>query len=169
MKLVIAEKPSVAQDLARVLGACQRKDGYCEGKKYLVSWCYGHLAGLADAGTYDERYTKWKLEDLPILPSPFRFLIAPDKQEQFDILRALMNREDVTEVINACDAGREGELIFRSVYYLADCRKPMTRLWISSMEDSAIQEGFAHLSPGEDYDALYQSVVIFTEIGRAHV
>lgn len=109
MKLVIAEKPSVAQDLARVLGACQRKDGYCEGKKYLVSWCYGHLAGLADAGTYDERYTKWKLEDLPILPSPFRFLIAPDKQEQFDILRALMNREDVTEVINACDAGREGD------------------------------------------------------------
>lgn len=159
MKLVIAEKPSVAQDLARVLGACQRKDGYCEGKKYLVSWCYGHLAGLADAGTYDERYTKWKLEDLPILPSPFRFLIAPDKQEQFDILRALMNREDVTEVINACDAGREGELIFRSVYYLADCRKPMTRLWISSMEDSAIQEGFAHLSPGEDYDALYQSAL----------
>lgn len=125
----------------------------------MVSWCYGHLAGLADAGTYDERYTKWKLEDLPILPSPFRFLIAPDKQEQFDILRALMNREDVTEVINACDAGREGELIFRSVYYLADCRKPMTRLWISSMEDSAIQEGFAHLSPGEDYDALYQSAL----------
>ena len=92
---------------------------------YLVSWCYGHLAGLADAGTYDERYAKWKLEDLPILPSPFRFLIAPDKQAQFDILRTLMNREDVTEVINACDAGREGELIFRTVYYLADCQKPM--------------------------------------------
>ena len=159
MKLVIAEKPSVAQDLARVLGACQRKDGYCEGKKYLVSWCYGHLAGLADAGTYDERYAKWKLEDLPILPSPFRFLIAPDKQEQFDILRALMGREDVTEVINACDAGREGELIFRTVYYLADCQKPMKRLWISSMEDSAIEEGFAHLSPGEDYNALYQSAL----------
>ena len=159
MKLVIAEKPSVAQDLARVLGASQRKDGYCEGKKYLVSWCYGHLAGLADAGTYDERYAKWKLEDLPILPSPFRFLIAPDKQEQFEILRTLMSREDVTEVINACDAGREGELIFRTVYYLADCRKPMKRLWISSMEDSAIQDGFAHLSPGEDYDALYQSAL----------
>lgn len=159
MKLVIAEKPSVAQDLARVLGASQRKDGYCEGKKYLVSWCYGHLAGLADAGTYDERYAKWKMEDLPILPSPFRFLIAPDKQEQFGILRALMNREDMTEVINACDAGREGELIFRTVYYLADCRKPMKRLWISSMEDSAIQDGFAHLSPGEDYDALYQSAL----------
>ena len=159
MKLVIAEKPSVAQDLARVLGASQRKDGYCEGKKYLVSWCYGHLAGLADAGTYDERYAKWKLEDLPILPSPFRFLIAPDKQEQFEVLRTLMSREDVTEVINACDAGREGELIFRTVYYLADCRKPMKRLWISSMEDSAIQDGFAHLAPGENYDALYQSAL----------
>ena len=159
MKLVIAEKPSVAQDLARVLGASQRKDGYCEGKKYLVSWCYGHLAGLADAGTYDERYAKWKMEDLPILPSPFRFLIAPDKQEQFEVLRTLMSREDVTEVINACDAGREGELIFRTVYYLADCRKPMKRLWISSMEDSAIQDGFAHLAPGENYDALYQSAL----------
>ena len=159
MKLVIAEKPSVAQDLARVLGASQRKDGYCEGKKYLVSWCYGHLAGLADAGTYDERYAKWKLEDLPILPSPFRFLIAPDKQEQFEVLRTLMSREDVTEVINACDAGREGELIFRTVYYLADCRKPMKRLWISSMEDSAIQDGFTHLAPGRDYDALYQSAL----------
>lgn len=159
MKLVIAEKPSVAQDLARVLGASQRRDGYCEGMAYLVSWCYGHLAGLADAGTYDEHYAKWKLEDLPILPSPFRFLIAPDKQEQFGILRALMNREDVTEVINACDAGREGELIFRTVYYLADCRKPMKRLWISSMEDSAIQDGFAHLAPGENYDALYQSAL----------
>ena len=159
MKLVIAEKPSVAQDLARVLGASQRKDGYCEGKKYLVSWCYGHLAGLADAGTYDERYAKWKLEDLPILPGPFRFLIAPDKQEQFEVLRTLMGREDVTEVINACDAGREGELIFRTVYYLADCQKPMKRLWISSMEDSAIQDGFAHLAPGEDYDALYQSAL----------
>ena len=159
MKLVIAEKPSVAQDLARVLGASQRKDGYCEGKKYLVSWCYGHLAGLADAGTYDERYAKWKLEDLPILPSPFRFLIAPDKQEQFEVLRTLMSREDVTEVINACDAGREGELIFRTVYYLADCRKPMKRLWISSMEDSAIQEGFTHLAHGGDYDALYQSAL----------
>ena len=159
MKLVIAEKPSVAQDLARVLGASQRRDGYCEGMAYLVSWCYGHLAGLADAGTYDERYAKWKLEDLPILPSPFRFLIAPDKQEQFEVLRTLMSREDVTEVINACDAGREGELIFRTVYYLADCRKPMKRLWISSMEDSAIQEGFAHLTPGENYDALYQSAL----------
>lgn len=159
MKLVIAEKPSVALDVARVLGASQRREGFCEGSEYLVSWCYGHLAGLADAGTYDERYAKWKLEDLPILPSPFRFLIAPDKQEQFDVLRTLMNREDVTEVINACDAGREGELIFRTVYNLADCRKPMKRLWISSMEDSTIQDGFTHLAPGEDYDALYQSAL----------
>lgn len=158
-KLVIAEKPSVALDVARVLGASQRRDGFCEGSEHLVSWCYGHLAGLADAGTYDERYAKWKLEDLPILPSPFRFLIAPDKQEQFDILRTLMHRADVTEIINACDAGREGELIFRTVYYLADCQKPMQRLWISSMEDSAIRDGFAHLAPGEDYDALYQSAL----------
>lgn len=105
MKLVIAEKPSVALDVARVLGASQRWEGFCEGSEYLVSWCYGHLAGLANAGTYDERYAKWKLEDLPILPNPFRFLIAPDKQEQFDILHTLMHRADVTEIINACDAG----------------------------------------------------------------
>ena len=127
MQLVIAEKPSVAQSLSRILGITTRKDGYLEGKKYIVSWCFGHLAGLADASVYDERYAKWKREDLPILPCPFRFEISPEKRDQFSILKELMNREDVTEVVNACDAGREGELIFRSVYYLADCLKPMKR------------------------------------------
>ena len=159
MQLVIAEKPSVAQSLAKVLGAYSRKDGYLEGNGYLVSWCFGHLAGLADASVYDERYAKWKREDLPILPCPFRFEISPDKRDQFSILKELMNREDVTEVVNACDAGREGELIFRSVYYLADCQKPMKRLWISSMEDEAIRDGFQNLRPGSDFDGLYKSAL----------
>lgn len=159
MLLVIAEKPSVAQSLSRILGVTTRKDGYLEGKKYIVSWCFGHLAGLADASVYDERYAKWKREDLPILPCPFRFEISPEKRDQFSILKELMNREDVTEVVNACDAGREGELIFRSVYYLADCQKPMKRLWISSMEDEAIREGFQTLRPGSDFDGLYKSAL----------
>ena len=131
MQLVIAEKPSVAQSLSRILGVTTRKDGYLEGKKYIVSWCFGHLAGLADASVYDERYAKWKREDLPIIPIPFQFRIAEGKQNQFDVLQKLMRREDVTEVINACDAGREGELIFRTVYHLAGCSKPMKRLWIA--------------------------------------
>ena len=159
MQLVIAEKPSVAQSLSRILGVTTRKDGYLEGKKCIVSWCFGHLAGLADASVYDERYAKWKREDLPILPCPFRFEISPDKRDQFSILKELMNREDVSEVINACDAGREGELIFRSVYYLADCQKPMKRLWISSMEDEAIRDGFQNLRPGSDFDGLYKSAL----------
>ena len=159
MQLVIAEKPSVAQSLARILGVSTRKDGYLEGKKCIVSWCFGHLAGLADASVYNERYAKWKREDLPILPCPFRFEISPDKRDQFSILKELMNREDVTEVVNACDAGREGELIFRSVYYLADCQKPMKRLWISSMEDEAIRDGFQNLRPGSDFDGLYKSAL----------
>ena len=159
MLLVIAEKPSVAQSLSRILGVTTQKDGYLEGKKYIVSWCFGHLAGLADASVYDERYAKWKREDLPILPCPFRFEISPEKRDQFSILKELMNREDVTEVVNACDAGREGELIFRSVYYLADCQKPMKRLWISSMEDEAIRDGFQNLRPGSDFDGLYKSAL----------
>ena len=163
MKLVIAEKPSVAQNLARILGVTTRKDGYLEGRKYIVSWCFGHLARLADASVYDERYAKWKQEDLPILPCPFRFVISPDKRDQFSILKELMNRENVTEVINACDAGREGELIFRSVYYLADCQKPMKRLWISSMEDDAIRKGFDNLCPGSDFDGLYRSALCRVE------
>ena len=159
MQLVIAEKPSVAQSLSRILGVTTRKDGYLEGNGFLVSWCFGHLAGLADASVYDERYAKWKREDLPILPCPFRFEIFPDKRDQFSVLKELMNREDVTEVINACDAGREGELIFRSGYYLADCQKPMKRLWISSMEDEAIRDGLQNLRPGSDFDGLYKSAL----------
>lgn len=159
MRLVIAEKPSVAKSLAAVLGATSRKDGYLEGNGWLVSWCLGHLAGLADAAAYNPDYAKWRYDDLPILPETWRFTIAKDKRDQFDVLRTLLRREDVTEVVNACDAGREGELIFRTVYCLAGCTKPMKRLWISSMEDSAIREGFAHLRPGADYDGLHQAAL----------
>ena len=154
MKLVIAEKPSVAQSLAAVIGATARKDGYLEGNGWRVSWCVGHLAGLADADSYDPKYAKWRYDDLPILPEHWQMVVGKDKKKQFDILKKLMNAPDVTEVVNACDAGREGELIFRSVYELAGCQKPMKRLWISSMEDSAIREGFANLRPGADYDGL---------------
>ncbi len=122
-----------------------------------MSWCLGHLAGLADAATYNPDYAKWRYDDLPILPESWRLTIAKDKRDQFDVLRTLLRREDVTEVVNACDAGREGELIFRTVYCLAGCTKPMKRLWISSMEDSAIREGFANLRPGADYDGLHQA------------
>ena len=159
MKLVIAEKPSVANSLAAVLGATTRRDGYLEGGGWLVSWCLGHLAGLADAATYNPDYAKWRYDDLPILPESWRFTIAKDKRDQFDVLRTLLRREDVTEVVNACDAGREGELIFRTVYCLAGCTKSIRRLWISSMEDSAIREGFANLRPGTDYDGLYQAAL----------
>ena len=159
MKLVIAEKPSVANSLAAGLGATTRKDGYLEGGGWLVSWCLGHLAGLADAATYNPDYAKWRYDDLPILPETWRFTIAKDKRDQFDVLRTLLRREDVTEVVNACDAGREGELIFRTVYCLAGCTKPIRRLWISSMEDSAIREGFANLRPGTDYDGLHQAAL----------
>ena len=159
MRLVISEKPSVAQSIAAVIGAKQRGDGYLEGGGYLVSWCLGHLAELASADAYDEKYAKWRREDLPILPENWRFAVSGDKQKQFNILRALMRRDDVSEVINACDAGREGELIFRTVYDMAGCAKPMKRLWISSMEDEAIRQGFAELKPGRDYDGLHQSAL----------
>ena len=159
MRLVIAEKPSVAQSLASVLGANQRRAGYLEGSGWLVSWCLGHLAELADAAAYGPDYAKWRLEDLPILPESWRFTIAKDKRDQFDVLRTLLRREDVSEVVNACDAGREGELIFRTVYALTGCSKPISRLWISSMEDTAIREGFAQLRPGRDYDGLHQAAL----------
>ncbi|MGE4549733.1 MAG: DNA topoisomerase, partial [Intestinibacillus sp.] len=159
MKLVISEKPSVAQSIAAVIGAKQRGDGYLEGGGYLVSWCLGHLAELAEADTYDKKYAKWRREDLPILPESWRFTVGKDKRKQFDILRTLMRRDDVSEVINACDAGREGELIFRTVYCMAGCSKPMKRLWISSMEDESIRQGFADLKPGRDYDGLHQSAL----------
>ena len=158
-KLVIAEKPSVAQSIAAVLGAKQRRDGYLSGNGYLVSWCYGHLAELAGADVYDEKYAKWRYDDLPILPASWHFTLKADKAKQFELLRDLMRREDVTEVINACDAGREGELIFRTVYYMAGCTKTMKRLWISSMEDAAIKKGFAELRPGREYDGLHQSAL----------
>jgi len=125
MKLVIAEKPSVAQSLAAVIGATARKDGYLEGNGWRVSWCVGHLAGLADADSYDPKYAKWRYDDLPILPEHWQMVVGKDKKKQFDILKKLMNAPDVTEVVNACDAGREGELIFRSVYELAGCQKAL--------------------------------------------
>ena len=159
-KLIIAEKPSVAKFIAAVVapGYKQRR-GYLEGNGYLISWCFGHLAKLADASYYNSDFAKWNMKDLPILPSTFRFRIQEDKREQFDVLATLMRQGNVTEVINACDAGREGELIFRTVYYLAGCSKPMKRLWISSMEDDAIREGFQNLKPGQDFDGLHQSAL----------
>ena len=159
MRLVIAEKPSVAQSIAAVLNAKKRHDGYLEGGGYLVSWCFGHLAELADAAAYNADYAKWMMKDLPIVPTSYRFTIREDKRKQFDILRGLLRREDVSEVVNACDAGREGELIFRTVYCLAGCSKPILRLWISSMEDDAIHAGFKQLKSGRDYDGLHQSAL----------
>ena len=158
-KLVIAEKPSVAHSLAAVIGATARKDGYLEGNGWRVSWCVGHLAGLADADSYDPKYAKWRYDDLPILPADWQMTVGKDKKKQFDVLKKLMNATDVTEVVNACDAGREGELIFRSVYELAGCQKPMKRLWISSMEDAAIREGFANLRSGAEYDGLQDAAL----------
>ena len=158
-KLVIAEKPSVARSIAGVIGATEKHAGYLEGNGYVVSWCIGHLVSFADAGRYDERFKKWRYEDLPILPEPWQYIIPDDKKQQFDVLRSLMERDDVTGLVCATDAGQEGELIFRFVYQMAGCRKPFERLWISSMEDSAIKDGFAHLKPGHDYDPLYQSAL----------
>ena len=159
MRLMIAEKPSVAQSIAAVLGAKTRKNGYLEGGGYLVSWCFGHLAELASAETYNTDYAKWRYEHLPIVPETWRFKVSEDKKKQFYLLKTLMCREDVSAVINGCDAGREGELIFRTVYYLAGCSKPMLRLWISSMEETAIRDGFENLRPGSDYDGLHQSAL----------
>ena len=157
--LVIAEKPSVAQSIAAVLGAREKKDGFIEGNGYLVSWCVGHLIGLAEAAAYGEQYQKWSYDSLPILPQEWKYTVAADKKAQFDTLKDLMHREDVSEVVNACDAGREGELIFRFVYNTAGCKKPMRRLWISSMEDEAIRDGFSHLKDGRDYDPLFASAL----------
>ena len=158
-QLVIAEKPSVARSIAAVIGADEKQNGYWQGGGYLVSWCIGHLVSFAEAGQYDEKYCKWKYEDLPILPQPWQFIVPDEKKQQFEVLRALLNRPDVDSVTAATDAGREGELIFRLVYQMAGCTKPVKRLWISSMEDAAIREGFANLRPDSDYDALYQSAL----------
>ena len=159
MKLVIAEKPSVAQSLAAVLGAKERGQGYLQGNGYVVSWCVGHLIGLAAADAYDARYSKWCYEDLPIIPEEWKYTVAPDKKDQYEVLVSLMNRPDVESLVCATDAGREGELIFRLVYDHAGCTKPFQRLWISSMEDSAIREGFENLRPGTDYDLLYEAAL----------
>ena len=159
MQLVIAEKPSVAASIAAALGVKEKKDGYIEGGGYLISWCVGHLVELADAAAYGEQYKKWSYESLPILPEEWQYNVAADKGKQFKTLKELMHRADVSEVVNACDAGREGELIFRFVYTKAQCNKPMRRLWISSMEDAAIKAGFADLGDGRDYDALYASAL----------
>lgn len=159
MILVIAEKPSVGAAIGKVLGATSRKDGYLEGNNYIVSWCVGHLVGLADASSYDERFAKWRYSDLPIVPEEWLFEIPKDKQKQFKVLRDLMRDKRVTELVCATDAGREGELIFRLVYKKAGCTKPFKRLWISSLEDSAIREGFAHLRSSDEYDRLYEAAL----------
>ena len=159
INLVVAEKPSVAQSIGKVLGCTGRQDGYLEGNGYLVSWCVGHLVELAEPETYDSKYEKWKKEDLPIIPDIFKYQVAASTKKQFQILKDLMNRDDVTVVTNACDAGREGELIFRLVYDKAGCKKPMKRLWISSMEDEAIRNGFDNLADGKDYDRLYEAAL----------
>ena len=163
MKLVIAEKPSVAMSLAAVLGATERKDGYLEGSGYLVSWCVGHLLELAQPEAYKEQYAKWRYEDLPILPENWKYEVPKDKKKQLALLCRLMKDKRVDSVVCATDAGREGELIFRLVYEYAGCNKPMERLWISSMEDAAIREGFDRLRPGSDYDKLYDAAVCRAE------
>ena len=154
-RLVIAEKPSVGMSIASVLGAKDRKDGYIEGCDYIVSWGFGHLAELANADTYDEKYAKWRYDDLPIVPANWKYKIPRDKYSQFETLKKLMNRADVSDVINACDAGREGELIFCNIYKMTGCKKPIFRLWISSMEDNAIEQGFRDLKDGKEYDNLF--------------
>ena len=159
MKLVIAEKPSVAAAIAAALSVKGKKDGYIENGDYIISWCVGHLVELAEAAAYGEQYKKWSYDSLPILPREWQYTVSADKQKQFKILKDLMRRADVTELVNACDAGREGELIFRFVYQVAGCNKPFSRLWISSMEDSAIKKGFAELKPGKEYDTLYSSAL----------
>ncbi|CCL51496.1 DNA topoisomerase 3 [Clostridioides difficile] len=157
MKLVIAEKPSVAMSIAKLIGAKNKKDGYYEGNDYRVSWCVGHLVQMANPDSYDEKYKKWRIEDLPIIPKEYKYEIVNTTKKQFNILKKLMNSKEVDTIINACDAGREGEAIFRLVYMKANCKKKIERLWISSMEDSAIKEGFNNLKDGKYYDNLFDS------------
>ena len=158
-RLVLAEKPSVAQAIAKVLGATKRCDGYLEGNGWLVSWCVGHLVELAEPESYDEKYSKWRYEDLPIFPEKWKYEVSSSTRKQFSVVKQLMNREDVTEIVECTDSGREGELIYRLVYHKCGCRKPFRRLWISSMEDAAIREGFADLRPSNEYDNLYKAAL----------
>ena len=151
-RLALAEKPSVAQAIAKVLGATKRCDGYLEGNGWLVSWCVGHLVGLAEPESYDEKYSKWRYEDLPIFPEKWRYEVSPGTRKQFAIVKQLMLRDDVDSWALCTDSGREGELIGRLVYHMCGCKKPFKRLWISSMEESAIREGFANLHPSSEYD-----------------
>ena len=157
--LIVTEKPSVAMAYAKVLGATNRQDGYLEGNGYLVSWCVGHLVELAPPNVYDAKYVKWSIADLPILPQKWQYLVSASTKKQFGILQKLMQRPDVDSIVNSCDSGREGELIFRLVYQQAGCKKPFSRLWLSSMEENAIREGFAHLKPSTEYDALYNAAL----------
>ena len=159
MKLIIAEKPSVALAIAKALNIKGSRDGYIENGEYIISWCVGHLAAAAFPEEYDAKYSKWNYSDLPIIPDNFKYKIYCDKQKQFKVIKSLMTGKDVSEVINACDAGREGELIFRLVYNMANCKKPIKRLWISSMENAAIREGFENLKDGGEYDNLYYSAL----------
>ena len=158
-RLVIAEKPSVGAAYAKVLGATNCQDGYWEENGYLVSWCIGHLVEFAPPNVYDEKYVKWSVADLPILPERWQYLVSASNKKQFGILKKLMNRPDVDSVTAATDAGREGELIFRLVYQQTGCKKPVSRLWLSSMEENAIREGFANLKPSTEYDALYNAAL----------
>ena len=158
-QLVVSEKPSVGAAYAKVLGATNRQDGYWEGNGYLVSWCVGHLVELAPPNVYDAKYVKWSIADLPILPQKWQYLVSASTKKQFGILQKLMHRPDVESIVNSCDSGREGELIFRLVYEQAGCKKPVSRLWLSSMEENAIREGFVHLKPSTEYDALYNAAL----------
>lgn len=159
MFLVIAEKPSVSQAIAKVIGAYKSEDGYLSGRDCLVSWCLGHLAEYVSPEAYDTRYRFWQYEDLPIVPEEWQLAVSKDKKEQFEVLKALLNRSDISYVVHACDAGREGELIFKRVYDLSGSVIPVKRLWISSMEDAAIRKGFEELKDGSVYDNLCQAAV----------
>ena len=159
MYLVIAEKPSVSKAIAEVIGASKKEEGYLEGKGCIVSWCFGHLAEYVPPDSYDERFTRWLYEDLPIIPEEWKLAVSKDKKEQFYILKKLLNRPDIEFVVNACDAGREGELIFKHVYDLSRSKKPVKRLWISSLESSSILEGIEHLKAGETYHNLAEAAV----------
>ncbi|MCL2393036.1 MAG: DNA topoisomerase, partial [Oscillospiraceae bacterium] len=158
-KLVICEKPSQAQSFAAVLNAKKREDGFFEGNGWLISWCYGHLVELASADAYGEQYKRWTYDALPILPDAWKYKASEGKKKQLDILRSLMKRKDVDSIVCATDAGREGELIFRLVYEQCSCTKSVHRLWISSLEDAAVREGFEQLRPGADFDNLYKAAL----------
>ena len=161
--LVIAEKPSVSKSIAKVIGAYRQEDGYLEGGDCVVSWCLGHLAEYVPPEIYDEKYAKWQFEDLPIIPEVWKVQVSEDKKKQFDVLKGLMNRSDVEYLVNGCDAGREGELVARWILDKSDCHKPIRRLWISSVTDKAIKEGFGNLKNGHEYDNLYRAAVARAE------